>query len=51
MTAFIVLETGNVFVGKSFGYIDESSHDSNGVIGEVVFQTGMVGYTEFGYGS
>ena len=35
----LVLEDGTVFKGKSFGY-------EKPVAGEVVFSTGMVGYTE-----
>ncbi|MGI0079504.1 MAG: glutamine-hydrolyzing carbamoyl-phosphate synthase small subunit [Nitrososphaerales archaeon] len=37
----LVLEDGEVFDGYSFGYFQSSP-----VIGEVVFNTGMVGYTE-----
>ena len=40
MSAYIVLETGQVFEGKSFGYTEKP------VSSEIVFQTGMVGYTE-----
>ncbi|MGI0070018.1 MAG: carbamoyl-phosphate synthase domain-containing protein, partial [Nitrosopumilaceae archaeon] len=36
-----MLEDGEVFDGYSFGYFQSSP-----VIGEVVFNTGMVGYTE-----
>ena len=39
MRAYIVLETGQVFKGKHFGC-------QRAVSGEVVFQTGMVGYPE-----
>ena len=35
----LILEDGTVFNGKSFGY-------ESPVAGEVVFSTGMVGYTE-----
>ncbi len=37
--ALLVLEDGTIFEGKSFGYPGD-------VIGEVVFNTGMVGYPE-----
>jgi carbamoyl-phosphate synthase/aspartate carbamoyltransferase/dihydroorotase len=37
--AFLVLENGNIYKGKSFGA-------QSNVHGEMVFQTGMVGYTE-----
>ena len=37
----LVLEDGEVFDGLSFGSIHSSP-----VVGEVVFNTGMVGYTE-----
>ena len=39
MKAYLYLENGQVFEGKSFGYTEE-------VIGEVVFNTGMTGYQE-----
>lgn len=39
MTAYLVLESGRVFAGESFGY-PESCH------GEVVFNTSMTGYQE-----
>ncbi len=39
MDSALILEDGSVFHGKSFGYPCEAS-------GEVVFNTGMVGYTE-----
>jgi carbamoyl-phosphate synthase small subunit len=35
----LILEDGSVFKGKGFGHKSETS-------GEVVFNTGMVGYTE-----
>lgn len=38
-TAFLVLENGKVFKGKSFGY-------SGGAVGELVFNTAMTGYLE-----
>jgi len=38
-TAKLILEDGNIFEGKSFGY-----HKS--IAGEVVFNTGMMGYPE-----
>jgi len=37
--AVLALEDGTIFTGESFGYPSETS-------GEVVFNTGMVGYTE-----
>jgi len=37
----LVLDDGSIFDGYSFGYSSESP-----VVGEVVFNTGMVGYTE-----
>jgi carbamoyl-phosphate synthase small subunit len=39
MKATLILENGAVFVGKAFGYLQES-------VGEVVFNTGMTGYQE-----
>lgn len=39
MKAALVLETGNVIIGESFGATGE-------VLGEVVFNTGMTGYQE-----
>lgn len=39
MDTYLYLENGCVFKGKGFGYNGEAE-------GEVVFQTGMVGYTE-----
>ena len=41
MKSVINLNTGDTFVGKSFG--KEITDDE---IGEIVFQTGMVGYPE-----
>ena len=38
-TAKLILEDGNIFEGNLFGY-----HKS--IAGEVVFNTGMVGYPE-----
>jgi carbamoyl-phosphate synthase small subunit len=37
----LVLDDGSTFDGQSFGH-----HSPNPVVGEVVFNTGMVGYTE-----
>ncbi len=37
--AKLILDDGTVFVGKGFGF-------SNTIFGEIVFNTGMVGYTE-----
>lgn len=42
-TAFLQLENGLVVSGKKFGYWPQ---DENVIVGEVVFQTGMVGYVE-----
>lgn len=39
MKARLILEDGTVFIGKAFGYLEES-------IGEVVFNTSMIGYGE-----
>lgn len=39
MKAFLILEDGNVFVGKSIGAQRE-------IISEIVFNTGMTGYLE-----
>ncbi|MDR3331216.1 MAG: carbamoyl phosphate synthase small subunit [Synergistaceae bacterium] len=41
-SAFLVLENGRIFEGESFGV----PADSGGVVGEVVFTTGMTGYIE-----
>jgi carbamoylphosphate synthase small subunit len=41
MIGKLVLENGNTFKGKLFGYIPDG-----GISGEVVFQTGMTGYVE-----
>ena len=38
-SAYLILENGTVFAGKSFGYAGET-------IGEVVFTTSMTGYLE-----
>jgi carbamoyl-phosphate synthase small subunit len=37
--ARLILEDGSIFSGTGFGYTDE-------IVGEIVFNTGMVGYTE-----
>ena len=42
MIGKLVLENGQIFKGNLFGYIPEDCQIS----GEVVFQTGMVGYVE-----
>lgn len=39
MKAKLILENGDVFTGKAFGYLDET-------VGELVFNTGMTGYQE-----
>lgn len=39
MKARLILEDGTVFIGKAFGYLEES-------VGEVVFNTSMIGYGE-----
>jgi carbamoyl-phosphate synthase small subunit len=41
-SAYLVLENGRVFEGRSFG----READARGVVGEVVFTTGMTGYLE-----
>ena len=38
-SAYLILENGTVFKGKSFGYSGET-------VGEVVFTTAMTGYLE-----
>ncbi|MCL2078948.1 MAG: carbamoyl phosphate synthase small subunit [Oscillospiraceae bacterium] len=43
MTAYLILENGEVFEGKAFGALGESVHEA---VGEVVFATGMTGYLE-----
>ncbi|KAH8287029.1 hypothetical protein KR054_000750 [Drosophila jambulina] len=42
---YLVLEDGTVMTGFPFGHIPPTTADA-GIGGEVVFQTGMVGYTE-----
>lgn len=39
MKAKLILENGDVFIGKAFGYLEDS-------VGELVFNTGMTGYQE-----
>lgn len=39
MKAKLILENGDVFVGKAFGHLEDS-------VGELVFNTGMTGYQE-----
>ncbi|KAH8409043.1 hypothetical protein KR009_005816 [Drosophila setifemur] len=41
---YLLLEDGTVMPGNAFGFVPTDK--SSGVGGEVVFQTGMVGYTE-----
>jgi carbamoyl-phosphate synthase/aspartate carbamoyltransferase/dihydroorotase len=43
MKGFLSLENGEVFTGQMFG---ASPPPKGGIVGEVVFQTGMVGYPE-----
>nr|CAA28502.1 unnamed protein product [Drosophila melanogaster] len=43
---YLALEDGTVLPGYSFGYVPSENESKVGVGGEVVFQTGMVGYTE-----
>lgn len=46
---YLVLEDGTVMSGNAFGYVPSNQSGGDavaGVGGEVVFQTGMVGYTE-----
>jgi len=40
MNGKLILENGQSFIGKLFGHIDDT------ISGEIVFQTGMVGYPE-----
>ncbi|MEX0598141.1 MAG: carbamoyl-phosphate synthase domain-containing protein, partial [Candidatus Paceibacterota bacterium] len=42
ITAHLRLETGEILSGHAFGYVNEAE----GVSGELVFSTGMVGYVE-----
>jgi carbamoyl-phosphate synthase/aspartate carbamoyltransferase len=42
-TGYLILENGQYFKGTLFGYINGKEM---GICGEIVFQTGMVGYTE-----
>ena len=47
MKCQLVLKTGQVFIGNLFGYTDIEAFSKNGEnYQEIVFQTGMVGYTE-----
>lgn len=39
----LVLSNGSIYKGQLFGYHSDHEHD---ILGEVVFQTGMVGYCE-----
>ena len=41
---YLILENGQYFRGELFGYTNVGEDD--GITGEIVFQTGMVGYTE-----
>lgn len=41
MKGALILENGKTFQGKLFGYLDKKE-----ISGEIVFQTGMVGYNE-----
>ena len=46
---YLILENGQYFEGKLFGYSDINKNPNGkefGITGEIVFQTGMVGYTE-----
>ena len=54
---YLILENGQYFKGNLFGYTNidnnynnnynnNSNKKNTGVCGEIVFQTGMVGYTE-----
>lgn len=43
---YLALEDGTVLPGYSFGYVPSENESKVGFGGEVVFQTGMVGYTE-----
>jgi carbamoyl-phosphate synthase/aspartate carbamoyltransferase len=46
MIGFLQLENGIVFQGDSFGFEDNINNINNNHNGEIVFQTGMVGYPE-----
>ncbi|XP_043661036.1 CAD protein [Drosophila teissieri] len=46
VNCYLALEDGTVLPGYSFGYVPSGEQSKVGVGGEVVFQTGMVGYTE-----
>jgi carbamoyl-phosphate synthase / aspartate carbamoyltransferase len=41
-TGYLILENGQCFKGTLFGYTKQNTN----ICGEIVFQTGMVGYTE-----
>jgi len=43
--AYLRLESGEIFSGTSFGY-EQRDDQQDGISGELVFSTGMVGYTE-----
>ena len=44
---YLILENGQYFKGNLFGYTHINENNNNtGICGEIVFQTGMVGYTE-----
>lgn len=45
MNTYLILENNLIFEGIGFGSIQDKSESFN-IIGEVVFQTGMVGYPE-----
>jgi carbamoylphosphate synthase small subunit len=42
VTGYLILENGQHFKGTLFGYTNANTN----ICGEIVFQTGMVGYTE-----
>ena len=49
VNGYLILENGKFFKGTLFGYTDIKSQSNNSdksICGEIVFQTGMVGYTE-----
>ena len=46
MQGKLILSDRTVFLGKSFGFEGRESSELSSISGEVVFNTGMVGYPE-----
>ena len=46
MIGTLILENGHTFEGTLFGYTDINDTSVSEICGEIVFQTGMVGYVE-----